>query len=162
MGAATAFACIRQWPLRLARQDSHWPILPGVVGVISYLNPSPTKKPLYGNFKGEPLGVPGRLTLSNYINVYSDPVTYELLLNSLVFAAGSSILSVALATALAWITVRTNAPFRRSEEHTSELQSQFHLACRLLLEKKDKTAQRVFNYNLSQTAYFSLVIPGSQ
>src|SRR3989338_10375826 len=24
----------------------------------------------------------------------------------------------------------------RSEEHTSELQSQFHLACRLLLEKK--------------------------
>src|SRR5689334_23981842 len=32
---------------------------------------------------------------------------------------------------------------RRSEEHTSELQSQFHLVCRLLLEKKknkqDKT-----------------------
>src|SRR5689334_24340068 len=25
---------------------------------------------------------------------------------------------------------------RRSEEHTSELQSQFHLVCRLLLEKK--------------------------
>src|SRR5689334_24200770 len=28
----------------------------------------------------------------------------------------------------------------RSEEHTSELQSQFHLVCRLLLEKKKKTA----------------------
>src|SRR5689334_24295002 len=27
----------------------------------------------------------------------------------------------------------------RSEEHTSELQSQFHLVCRLLLEKKKKT-----------------------
>src|SRR5689334_10538483 len=27
---------------------------------------------------------------------------------------------------------------RRSEEHTSELQSQFHLVCRLLLEKKNK------------------------
>src|SRR5689334_24815027 len=27
----------------------------------------------------------------------------------------------------------------RSEEHTSELQSQFHLACRLLLEKKKTT-----------------------
>src|SRR5689334_21293173 len=26
----------------------------------------------------------------------------------------------------------------RSEEHTSELQSQFHLVCRLLLEKKKK------------------------
>src|SRR5579862_3171705 len=28
---------------------------------------------------------------------------------------------------------------RRSEEHTSELQSQFHLVCRLLLEKKKQT-----------------------
>src|SRR5689334_23978987 len=27
---------------------------------------------------------------------------------------------------------------KRSEEHTSELQSQFHLVCRLLLEKKNK------------------------
>src|SRR5438309_7253633 len=30
----------------------------------------------------------------------------------------------------------------RSEEHTSELQSQFHLVCRLLLEKKKKRIQR--------------------
>src|SRR5689334_23694389 len=29
-------------------------------------------------------------------------------------------------------------PLDRSEEHTSELQSQFHLVCRLLLEKKKK------------------------
>src|SRR5689334_23786209 len=28
-------------------------------------------------------------------------------------------------------------PGGRSEEHTSELQSQFHLVCRLLLEKKN-------------------------
>src|SRR5689334_23985314 len=38
----------------------------------------------------------------------------------------------------------TDAPARavrrRSEEHTSELQSQFHLVCRLLLEKKNTTA----------------------
>src|SRR5689334_24067908 len=30
----------------------------------------------------------------------------------------------------------------RSEEHTSELQSQFHLVCRLLLEKKNITFWR--------------------
>src|SRR5689334_24549329 len=29
-------------------------------------------------------------------------------------------------------------PTNRSEEHTSELQSQFHLVCRLLLEKKNE------------------------
>src|SRR5689334_23828845 len=33
---------------------------------------------------------------------------------------------------------RTGPGGRRSEEHTSELQSQFHLVCRLLLEKKKK------------------------
>src|SRR5689334_24057870 len=31
----------------------------------------------------------------------------------------------------------------RSEEHTSELQSQFHLVCRLLLEKKKKKQEKV-------------------
>src|SRR5689334_24836953 len=30
----------------------------------------------------------------------------------------------------------SSSPRMRSEEHTSELQSQFHLVCRLLLEKK--------------------------
>src|SRR5438067_11360123 len=32
----------------------------------------------------------------------------------------------------------TRIPSRRSEEHTSELQSRFDLVCRLLLEKKKK------------------------
>src|SRR5689334_24504717 len=31
----------------------------------------------------------------------------------------------------------------RSEEHTSELQSQFHLVCRLLLEKKKKKQKNI-------------------
>src|SRR2546422_520656 len=32
---------------------------------------------------------------------------------------------------------RASCPGRRSEEHTSELQSRLHLVCRLLLEKKN-------------------------
>src|SRR5689334_24508414 len=32
-------------------------------------------------------------------------------------------------------------PDLRSEEHTSELQSQFHLVCRLLLEKKNNIVE---------------------
>src|SRR5689334_23686664 len=41
--------------------------------------------------------------------------------------------------------VRAAARTGRSEEHTSELQSQFHLVCRLLLEKKKKKNR--INYN---------------
>src|SRR3989442_9337533 len=42
---------------------------------------------------------------------------------------------------------------RRSEEHTSELQSRPHLVCRLLLEKKKKnnTKNRVTNQKGSQS-----------
>src|SRR6266481_10026345 len=36
-------------------------------------------------------------------------------------------------------------PSRRSEEHTSELQSQFHLVCRLLLEKKKTHNTSIFS-----------------
>src|SRR5689334_23815973 len=39
-----------------------------------------------------------------------------------------------------WPSIMRVAKSRtRSEEHTSELQSQFHLVCRLLLEKKNIT-----------------------
>src|SRR5689334_23814004 len=37
---------------------------------------------------------------------------------------------------------------RRSEEHTSELQSQFHLVCRLLLEKKNKEQIRISSQHI--------------
>src|SRR2546430_15477572 len=55
-------------------------------------------------------------------------------------AQGSDSLSVArrivAATSLAAKEYATGVPARRSEEHTSELQSQSNLVCRLLLEKK--------------------------
>src|SRR2546430_9188954 len=38
-------------------------------------------------------------------------------------------------------------PLARSEEHTSELQSQSNLVCRLLLEKKKKKIQNKIMYN---------------
>src|SRR5689334_23971569 len=39
------------------------------------------------------------------------------------------------------VVAATDGPMR-SEEHTSELQSQFHLVCRLLLEKKKKKKKK--------------------
>src|SRR5438309_6452081 len=43
-------------------------------------------------------------------------------------------------------TVPCHPKPKRSEEHTSELQSQFHLVCRLLLEKKKKKTNHKNNY----------------
>src|SRR5205809_5737816 len=39
---------------------------------------------------------------------------------------------------------------RRSEEHTSELQSRLHLVCRLLLEKKKK---KIFTHNITSQIF---------
>src|SRR5258708_17972213 len=50
------------------------------------------------------------------------------------------------------LIVLTNATLfagRRSEEHTSELQSPDHLVCRLLLEKKKKKKDRSIMYVVS-------------
>src|SRR5438309_5194248 len=43
------------------------------------------------------------------------------------------------------LSIRAGEP--RSEEHTSELQSQFHLVCRLLLEKKKTTHPKLLQIN---------------
>src|SRR5689334_24566349 len=59
------------------------------------------------------------------------------------------IVSVTARTAVAWRpappkpTAIRSASGTRSEEHTSELQSQFHLVCRLLLEKKKKKKKQI-------------------
>src|SRR5436305_11765750 len=42
-------------------------------------------------------------------------------------------------------------PHRRSEEHTSELQSRPHLVCRLLLEKKKKKSRTTSIQNNKKT-----------
>src|SRR6267143_6608268 len=46
---------------------------------------------------------------------------------------------------------QTSSRQARSEEHTSELQSQFHLVCRLLLEKKKKKKEEKINKNKKKT-----------
>src|SRR5258708_29383637 len=43
----------------------------------------------------------------------------------------------------AHVTAKPVPAGQRSEEHTSELQSPDHLVCRLLLEKKKNTRQRI-------------------
>ncbi|HEY3302149.1 MAG TPA: iron ABC transporter permease [Candidatus Binatia bacterium] len=88
-------------------------IFVGVASVIAFLALYPSFFLLYGSLTDSPLGVPGHFTLQNYVQAYSDPTAYPLILTSFIFGIGASGLSVILALTLAWITIRTNAPFRR-------------------------------------------------
>jgi iron(III) transport system permease protein len=87
--------------------------------IIAFLSLSPTVMLFYGSFLSQPLGVPGEFTLRHYVQAYTDPLTFQLLFNSFVFATGSSLLATALAAILAWVAIRTNAPFRKFFELTA-------------------------------------------
>ena len=85
----------------------------GVAAIIAFLSLYPSFFLLYGSLTDAPLGVPGHFTLKNYVQAYADPEAYPLILTSFIFGVGASGFSVILALTLAWIAIRTNAPFRR-------------------------------------------------
>src|SRR5712691_1461831 len=119
MNGTTTLTRVFDRPLRAVRQDPNVAVMAVLGVIIAYLSLSPTLMLFYGSFLSKPLGVPGSFTLRHYIRAYTDPVTYQLLLNSFIFAAGSSLLATILAAVVAWITVRTNAPFRKFFELTA-------------------------------------------
>ena len=72
--------------------------------------------PLYGLFltsfsEDTPYG-PGAFTLANFIQAYGDASIVRLFSNSLVFAAGASILTLLLGAFVAWAVERTDMPGR--------------------------------------------------
>jgi len=99
-------------------QPINWVFLV-VGGIIAYLSLYPTFFLFYGSLTDAPLGVPGHFTLNNYVRAFGDPEAYPLLLNSFIFGFGASGLSLIFSLTLAWITIRTNAPFRRLFELTA-------------------------------------------
>jgi iron(III) transport system permease protein len=67
---------------------------------------------LVGGFKPSGLVIDTGFTLDNYLRVYTQARTYELMFNTLVFAGGSTLLGLFLSITLAWIVQRTNIPFK--------------------------------------------------
>src|SRR2546422_5613332 len=78
---------------------------------------------------------PPRSTLFPYTTLFRSCSSCPLLCGPSLHDAGST----------AHATVRARSEQRRSEEHTSELQSRLHLVCRLLLEKKKKIRSATTN-----------------
>src|SRR2546422_5982023 len=85
---------------------------------------------------------PPRSTLFPYTTLFRSAPERLTFSNGKVFFESRS-LSFAEAIAFAeekFGTLGAVGSYKRSEEHTSELQSRLHLVCRLLLEKKKKTS----------------------
>ncbi len=164
------FEIISHFPAAARRVDWRDPFTLTVIGVavvLAYLSIFPTAMLFYGSFTTAPLGEKGELSLANYVTAYTDPETFTLLLDSFVFALGSSVLSLALALALAWITVRTNAPWKGVFELTAIVPNIFPpvliaIAWTLLLSPSVGMVNAVLKsaFNLSQSPFDIYSLPG--
>jgi iron(III) transport system permease protein len=89
-------------------------ILVGCSLFIVYLAGIPLVMLLYGSIRSAPIGEPGaHFTIANYIKAYVDKEFYVLLLNSVYYAIGTCTLTFLIGTFLAWVSERTNTPFKK-------------------------------------------------
>ncbi len=89
-------------------------ILVGCTLFVLYLAGIPLVMLLYGSIRSAPIGEPGaHFTIANYIKAYVDKEFYLLLLNSVYYAIGTCTLTFLIGTFLAWVSERTNTPFKK-------------------------------------------------
>lgn len=97
-----------------SRVSSQSLILVGCTLFVLYLAGVPLVMLLYGSIRSAPIGEPGATyTIQNYIKAYFDKEFYLLLLNSIYYALGTCTLTFLIGTFLAWVSERTNTPFKK-------------------------------------------------
>ena len=89
-------------------------ILIGAILFVLYLAGVPLVMLLYGSIRSAPIGEPGAtFTIQNYVKAYFDKEFYVLFLNSIYYAIGVCSLTFLIGTFLAWVSERTNTPFKK-------------------------------------------------
>jgi iron(III) transport system permease protein len=86
-----------------------------VIGILAYLVIVPLVFLLISTLKIDPERLPlesGPVGFNNFVNVYFDRSTYELMGNTIIFVLGSIILGIPIAASLAFLLERTNLPYR--------------------------------------------------
>jgi iron(III) transport system permease protein len=100
-------------PRQGLRLDSKWLVIGGSVALVAWLALVPLGFLLWQSFlTPESAARAAEFSLRNYVEAYAGAGTVRLLLNSLQFAVGSSVLAFAIGAFFAWINERTNTPFK--------------------------------------------------
>lgn len=87
-------------------------VLLGIAAVVIYLTLIPVLMVIYGSFRDGPPGAYSSFTLKNYARALSSPTLFKSVLNSLIFALTGGSLAFCIGCFLAWITERTNTPWK--------------------------------------------------
>jgi iron(III) transport system permease protein len=82
------------------------------IGIIAYLTLLPLLMLIYGSLQSGQPGAPADFTLKNYLTLLAKWRLVPAFLNSLIFSSGASLLTFAGGLYLAWMTERTNVPWK--------------------------------------------------
>jgi len=83
-----------------------------IVGIVLYLTLAPLLMILFGTFRDGPPGSDAAFTFENYRRAFGNANLLTSGANSLVFSLGAALVSFCIGTLLAWVTERTNTPFK--------------------------------------------------
>lgn len=83
-----------------------------VILLLLWLILVPIGQMILNSFRTGHPAVPGPFTLENYAIGYTNRITYEMMLNTFLFAGTGTVITVGLAVLFAWLTERTDMPFR--------------------------------------------------
>ena len=83
-----------------------------VVGILLWLILIPLGQMVLSSFRSGHPAAPGPFTFNNYLVAYTSPLTYRMIFNTLVFAAGGTAITVSIAVLFTWLIERTDMPLR--------------------------------------------------
>ncbi|MFW6149057.1 MAG: ABC transporter permease [Atribacterota bacterium] len=79
--------------------------------IVGFLTISPVIMLIFGSFS-EGLSAFGKFTLEKYISAYTDPAFASIIINTIIFVVGASMVATLLALFLAYLNNRTDMPFK--------------------------------------------------
>jgi iron(III) transport system permease protein len=83
-----------------------------VVGILLWLILIPLAQMVISSFRSGHPAAPGPFTFNNYLVAYTNPLTYRMIFNTLVFAGGGTAITVSIAVFFTWLLERTDMPLR--------------------------------------------------
>ncbi|MEJ2097893.1 MAG: iron ABC transporter permease [Deltaproteobacteria bacterium] len=84
---------------------------PTLIAIVGFLTVCPVVMLVFGSFSSG-LGAFGQFTLDKYILGYTDPELGRIVINTIIFVLGSSLVATGLALFLAYLNTRTDIPFK--------------------------------------------------
>jgi len=95
-----------------------WPIIIMIAAglIVGFLVIYPIGALLWGSFRTAPPGNPANFTIGNYIKAFTSRNILKILKNTFIIMSGVTLIASPIGIFLAWITTRTNTPFREQLE----------------------------------------------